>query len=332
MSSDQMNALVYENYGDAAVMSVAKRPRPSPAAGEIQVRVRAVEITKTDCELRSFRFSVLWFWLPLRLAVGLFRPRRQILGVYFSGTVTALGEGVPDFRVGDAVLGTTNLRMGACAEYVCLPSANTLVKKPSSLSFEKAAALPLGGLNALHFMRLANIQPGERLLIIGAGGSIGVYAVQIAKAMGARVTAVDAPHKLAMLTALGADQVIDYTSETVTDSQWRFDIVFDMVPSTPYGAALSLLNPGGRYLLGNPRLVSMLRCLLGRPGNGVQVRCRFARETREELQDLLGMVSAGAVQVVLDRVLPLDDAVKGHQLVETERRVGHVVLSLATGS
>ena len=194
-----MKAIVYEKYGSPDVLKMKEIAKPIPKDDEVLIKVYAAEVTKADCEMRSFQFPVKWFWLPLRFALGLFKPKNQILGSYFSGEIEALGKDVSKFKKGDRIFGVCNLRLGAYGEYVCLPASYTLVSKPSNLSYEEAAVVPLGGLNALHFLRKANIQKGEKVLINGAGGSIGIFGVQIAKAMGAEVTVVDSAIKEEML-------------------------------------------------------------------------------------------------------------------------------------
>ena len=186
-----MRAITYSRYGPPDVLQLNDVRTPAPNDDEVLVRVRAAEATKSDCEMRSFKYSVKWFWLPLRIALGVRRPRRQILGGYFSGEIESLGRDVTTFSVGDHVFSTPGLRLGTFGEYVALPARYTIVAKPNNMSFAEAAAVPLGGLNALHFMRRARIRAGEQVLINGAGGSIGAHAVQIAKSMGAEVTAVD---------------------------------------------------------------------------------------------------------------------------------------------
>ena len=181
-----MKAIVYIEYGSADVLRLEEIAKPTPNDAEILIRVRAAEVTKADCELRSFSFPVKWFWLPLRLAMGIKGPKRQVLGGYFSGEVEAVGKDVSKLKVGDQVFGSTKLRMGAYGEYVCLPAEYTISTKPSNLSFEEAAAVPLGGLNAFHFLRMARVQKGEKVLINGAGGSIGTFGVQNRQRHGGR--------------------------------------------------------------------------------------------------------------------------------------------------
>lgn len=237
-----MKAITYANYGPPDVLQLTSVEKPAPGDDEILIRVRAAEATKADCKLRSFKFSVKWFWLPLRIAVGMIRPRRRILGGYFAGEISSIGKNVTQFAVGQEVFGTAGLRMGAYGEYIALPSTFTIAAKPRNMTLTEAAAVPMGGLNALHFMRLAKIKTDEDVLINGAGGSIGAHAVQIAKDMGAEVTAVDKGMKEPMLRRLGADHFIDYTEEDFTRTGRAYDVIFDMVPRSSYGACIRALK------------------------------------------------------------------------------------------
>ncbi|MCZ6665356.1 MAG: NAD(P)-dependent alcohol dehydrogenase, partial [Gammaproteobacteria bacterium] len=166
-----MKAIVYTRYGSPDVLQLKDVEKPVPPDDEILIKVRAAEATKSDCEMRSFNFPVKWFWLPLRIALGIRKPKRQILGGYFSGEIESVGKDVGKFKKGDQVFGTAKLRLGAYGEYVSLPAGYTIVPKPVNMSFEEAAAVPLGGLNALHFLRRAKIQAGHKVLVNGAGGS-----------------------------------------------------------------------------------------------------------------------------------------------------------------
>lgn len=323
-----MKAITYQRYGPPDVLSVEEVEKPAPADGEVLIRVRAAEATKSDCEMRSFRYAVKWFWLPLRIALGVRRPRRKILGGYFSGVIDSVGKNVRDFSPGDEVYGAAKLRLGAYGEYVALPESYTLVEKPRNMSFAEAAAVPLGGLNALHFMRLAGIQAGESVLINGAGGSIGAHAVQIAKAMGARVTAIDRGIKEEMLRRIGVDDFVDYTQVDFTSRGERYDVVFDMVPGSDYRGILRLLNPNGRYLSGNPRMSVMLRSGFTSRFTDKTARIAFAKETREELMTLTEMIEAGEIVPIVDRVYPMEGAADAHRRVETEDRLGAIVIAI----
>lgn len=207
-------------------------------------------------------------------------------------------------------------------------SQATIVEKPRNMSFTDAAAVPMGGLNALHFMRRAGIQPGDQVLILAAGGSIGAHAVQIAKAMGAEVTGVDSGTKADLLRRLGADHVVDYRIEDALAVTGRYDVVFDMVPGTSLTAAIRALRPGGRYLNGNPRLSILVRAPFVRRFTSKSATCAFARETKDELLAVKAMVEKGAIASIVDRVLPMAEAAEAHRLVESEARRGAIVLAI----
>jgi NADPH:quinone reductase-like Zn-dependent oxidoreductase len=323
-----MKAVVRSEYGPAELLHIEEIPSRAPSQGEVLIRVRAAEVTKSDCELRGFKFSVSWFWLPLRLFAGIFKPRNQVLGGYFSGVVEALGEGVDRFEVGDEVYGSAGISMGAYGAYLVTSANNAIVRKPTNLSFEEAAAVPLGGLNALHFMRVAKIRPGDEVLVNGAGGSIGIFAVQIAKSMGARVTAVDSEKKEEMLRKIGADHFVNYAARDFTRDTERYDVLFDMVPGSSYSRCLSVLKPGGRYLLGNPRLLKILRSFFTNWFSDILVSFAFAGEQEEELLALSSLLEAGEIHSVVDRIYPPGEAAEAHRLVESEQRTGCVVLSM----
>lgn len=327
-----MKAITYSRYGPPEVLQLEEIEAPAPGDDEVLIRVRAAEATKADCELRSFRFAVQWFWLPLRLAAGITRPRRRVLGGYFSGVVEALGRRVTRLAVGDEVFGCAGFGQGAYAEFLTVPEHAPVIAKPSSMSFEEAAAVPLGGLNALHFMRLAQVAPGERVLVNGAGGSIGAHGVQIAKALGAEVTAVDSAIKEPLLRRLGVDHFVDYTREDFTTLGATYDVVFDMVARSSYAGCVSVLGPGGRYLKGNPRLSDMLRSVWTTRFADKTVRVAFAPETQEALGELRGMIEDGRIVSIVDRVYPMDRAVEAHRRVETEERAGAIVLAIGDGA
>ena len=224
-----MKAVTYHRYGAPEMLGLEEVPNPEPKENEILIRVHAAEVTKADCELRSFRFPVKWFWLPLRIAMGVRKPKRPILGGYFAGEVVSLGNSAKSFKVGDRVFGSSQLRLGAYGQYLSLPDDYTIALLPKNLSCNEAAAVPLGGLNAWHFLRRARIKPGERILINGGGGSIGIYGIQIVQSMGAKVSAVDATHKGELLRDLGVDRFIDYNQQSFWEDGERRDVILNMV-------------------------------------------------------------------------------------------------------
>jgi len=323
-----MKAIVYTKYGAPDVLQVREIEKPEPEDDEVLIRIHAAEATKADCELRSFHFAVKWFWLPLRVAIGVTKPKKKVLGGYFAGEVESVGKDVLKFKRGDQVFGTTRLLYGAYGEYVCLPASYTIVPKPHNTNFEEAAAVPLGGLNALHFMRKANIQNGEKVLVNGAGGSIGTFAVQIAKVMGAEVTAVDSTNKEGMLRRIGADHFFDYTKEDFTKSGQTYDVIFNMVARNSYSKCINSLNPKGRYLIGNPRISDMLRSVLTSRFTDKTAIFAFAGEKEEELLALKEMIEAGKIKPVVDNIYQPEQAAEAHRRVETEQRLGIVVISM----
>ena len=327
--SAAMKVISYSKYGPPEVLRLTNVEKPMPADDEVLIRVRAAEATKADCEMRSFNFAVKWFWLPLRIGWGIRRPRRQVLGGYFAGEIESVGSDVTGFNPGDQVFGSAGLRMGAYGDYVALPANSCIAPKPSNMTFVEAAAVPLGGLNALHFMRLADVKPAEQVLINGAGGVIGAHGVQIAKSMGAEVTGVDSGHKAELVRRLGADHFIDYTQQSFTSSNQTYDVIFDMVPRSSYSGCIRALNPGGRYLCGNPRLSVMLRSVMTSRFTNKTARFAFARETKEELLSLKAMIEAGQIVHIVDKTYRMDQAAEAHRRVETEQRLGAVVIAIA---
>lgn len=323
-----MQAIVYAEYGSPDVLHLREVGKPVPADNEVLISVHAAEATKSDCEMRRSSFAVKWFWLPLRLAMGVTKPRKQILGGYFAGVVESVGKDVARFKTGDQVFGSAALRLGAYGEYMCLPAGSTLAPKPLGISFEEAAAVPLGGLNALHFMRKANIRNGETVLINGAGGSIGIYAVQIAKAMGAEVTVVDSAIKEETLRRFGADHFIDYTRENFAESGRTYDVILNMVARSSFTQSVKALNPGGRYLMVNPRLSDMLGAMLIPVLSDKAAIFAFAGETEEELLALKQMIEDGRIRSCVDKIFPMAQAAEAHHRVESEQRLGPVVISM----
>lgn len=321
-----MKAVTYHRYGPPEVLELADVARPEPAKGEVLIRVRAAEVTKADCEMRSFKFAVKWFWIPLRLASGIRRPRRSILGSYFAGEVVETGEGCSRLEVGTEVWGCAQMRLGAHAEYLCLPESYTIAAKPVNVTFGEAASVPLGGLNALHFLNRAALSPGESLLIVGGGGSIGLHAIQIAKARGATVTVVDKTSKERVVRDAGADEFIDYTKEEVWTETRRYDVVFSMVAGGSFAQAVNALTPEGRYLMGNPRFLDMIRAVFTQRRSRRRVIFAFAGETLGELETLKEMIEAGELKPLVDQIFPFSQAAAAHHRVESERRNGAIVL------
>src|SRR5258706_11302451 len=290
-----MKAIVCTKFGPPDVLQLQEVAKPAPKDHEVLIRIYATTVTAGDCELRSLKVP-LAFRLPLRIYVGLIRPRPMILGQELAGEIEAVGKDVKRFRKGDQVFGWSGLRLGAYAEYTCLPEDGVLAIKPSNITYEEAAALAVGGLDAVYFLRKGNIQSGQKVLINGAGGSIGTFAVQLAKYFGAEVTAVDSTGKLDMLRSIGADQVIDYTQADFTKSGETYDVIFDVVGKSSFPRSLRSLKPDGRYLLANPGLSQMVRGRWTSRRSSKQVIGEAASQKTEDLTLLTELIEAGKIQ------------------------------------
>ena len=322
-----MKAAVYHGYGPPDVIRIEDVEKPVPKDQQILVRVRASTVGTWDCEARSFSFP-LWFWLPLRLGMGIRRPRWPVLGQELAGEVEAVGKDVTGFRPGDRIMAATGLGFGAHAEYACVSSRRAVTHIPDNLSFAEAASIPTGGDNALHFLRLAAVQPGERVLVNGAGGNIGVMAIQIAKHHGAEVTAVDSADKLDGLRSIGADHVIDYTAQDYTRAGKTYDIIFDLVFGSSYAGAVATLNPKGRYIVANPTFSALLRARWTNRTTDKRVITRFAASKPEDLVILKELAEAGEIRAAIDRRFRLEEAAEAHAYVDAGSRTGAVVLTM----
>ena len=253
-----LKAVVCTRYGPPEVLKLEEVETPVPKDDELLIRVHAATVMLGDCELRGMKLPLAWQPVA-RMGFGIRGPRRKILGQELAGEVESVGKDVTRFKRRDRVFALTGLRLGAYAEYDCLPEDGLIATIPANTTFEEAAALPAGGLHALAFLRRANIQSGQKVVINGAGGSIGTIAVQLAKYYGAEVTAVDSAKKLEMLRSIGADQLFDYAKEDFTASRVGYDVIFDVVEKTPFSGCMRALKENGQYLLGNPRRLQMVR-------------------------------------------------------------------------
>ncbi len=328
-----MRAVIWTAYGPAEALQVREIEKPSPRDNEILIRVHAASVTASDTEFRRLKLPLL-FRIPLRIYFGFNKPTRiTILGTEFSGEIEAIGKDVIRFQVGDQIFGYTGLGMGTYAEYLCLAEnpttpASVIAKKPVSVSYEEASVVVFGGLEALHSLRQAHIQAGQKVLINGAGGSIGTCAVQLAKYYGAEVTGVDHPVKLDMLCSIGADHVIDYTEEDFTKSGRKYDVIFDTIGKGSFSGCLRSLNENGYYLNANPRFIDRLQARLT-PGNSRKnVLLWSAGYTTENLLALKELIDAGAIKAVIDRRYPLEQIAEAHKYVDTGLKKGNVVITL----
>ena len=326
-----MKAIICTAYGPPDVLKLQEVEKPRPKDQQVLVRIHATTVSRADCELRRFDFPG-WVWLPMRLWSGVLKPRIRILGQEFAGEVEDVGRQASQFAPGDRVFGTTGIRLGAHAEYICLggrSEGSALTRIPTNMSYAEAAAVPYGGSEALRFLRKGNIQAGQKVLIIGAGGSFGTFAVQLAKLFGAEVSAVDSTSKLEMLRSIGADHVIDYTERDFTDSAQTFDLIFDVVCRAPFTRVLRMLRPGGRCVLANPHTSHLLRGLWSTMTSDRKVIFGSDSGSVEHLLFLKELIDAGKLQPVIDRHFTLEQTAEAHRYAETEQKKGNIVITVS---
>lgn len=326
-----MKAIHCTAYGPPEVLRLVEVPKPAPKDDEILIRIRATSVTAADCEIRRFDFPG-WIWLPLRLWFGLRRPRHPVLGQELAGDIEETGAKVQSFRHGDRVFAATGMALGAHAEWICLreqPEGGALAKIPANVSYEEAATVPYGGREALQFLRKGPVRRGDRVLINGAGGSFGTYAVQLARLLGAHVTAVDRGIKLDMLRSLGADEVVDYIQEDFTSNGRTYDLIFDVMGKSSLARGLGSLTPHGKFLLSNPRFGQLLRGLWGSVTSGKKVIFGAESGTNEDLAYLGGLIGSGQLRAVVDRVFPLEDMAEAHRYAESGLKQGNIVISVS---
>lgn len=304
-----MKAVVYEKYGPPEVLKLTDIDKPKPKDNEILVKIHSATVTSGDVRLRSSDFPPL-FWLPARLIFGLFKPKKRILGHELAGIVEEIGKNVTEFNVGDSVFGTTTmLNSGSYAEYICLPQKwkNGVVGlKPENLSYQEASALPIGAMTAIYLLEKANLKNGQNVLIYGASGSVGSYAVQIANQKGSYVIGVCSASNFEMVKSLGASSLIDYKKEDYSQRNERFDIIFDAVGKTTKSKAKKVLKTGGVFVS-----VKML-----------------TKEKNEHLRLIKDMAEKEELKPFIDKSFTLDEIVKAHEYVDNGRKRGNVIIDI----
>ncbi|MHA1937042.1 MAG: NAD(P)-dependent alcohol dehydrogenase [Candidatus Thorarchaeota archaeon] len=327
-----MKAIVWTEYGPPDVLQLKEVEKPIPKDSEVLIRIYATTVTAGDCEQRSLKLPI-WYRLPMRAYVGFNRPERiTILGMELAGEIESAGKAVKRFRQGDQVFAATGfVGQGSNAEYICLPEEpedGALAIKPANMTYEEAAPVPVGGLEALHFLRQGNIHSGQKVLINGAGGTIGTFAVQLARCFGAEVTGVDSTGKLDMLRSIGADVVIDYTQEDFTKSGETYDVIFDVVGKSSFSRSIRSLKQNGTYLIANPGLLQKVRGRWTSRTSSKKVIFGAALPKTEDLVYLKELIEAGKIKSVIDRRYPLEQIPEAHRYVETGGKKGHVVITV----
>ncbi|MGO4547411.1 NAD(P)-dependent alcohol dehydrogenase [Paenibacillus sp. 2TAB23] len=322
-----MRVVSATKYGSPEVLQLKELEKPLPKDNEILVKVHATSVNVGDCRMRSFTVPPL-FWLPGRIALGLRKPRNPIFGMELAGEVEAVGKHVKRFKAGDPIVASTfGVHFGAHAEYKCFPEDGVIVSKPVNMTYEEAATLSIGATTALFFLKRANIKPGQKVLIIGASGSVGTFAVQLAKYFGAEVSGVCSTANIDMVKALGADTIIDYTKVDFSHNGQTYDIIFDTVGKTTFPQSKRSLNKHGNYLH-TGMAGSELKILWYSMTTDKKVIGGTAAPRTEDLLFLKELVEAGQLKTVIDRCFPLEQMAEAHKYVELGHKKGNVVIRL----
>jgi NADPH:quinone reductase-like Zn-dependent oxidoreductase len=302
-----MKAIIATKFGPPEVLQLQEVPKPSPKENEILIKVHATTVSAGDSRMRSFNVPPL-FWLPARITLGFTKPKNPVYGMELAGDVEAVGKNVTRFKPGDQVFASTlTENFGAHAEYKCLPEGAMVAIKPCNMTYEEAAAVPIAGTTALRLLRKGNIRGGQKVMIYGASGSVGTYAIQLAKYFGAEVTGVCSTAHLDMVKSLGADHVIDYTKEDFSSIAERYDTIFDTVGKFPKPQYTKVLAPNGTY-------VTMARL--------------STKEGMENLIYVKELIEADGIKAVIDRCYPLEHMVDAHRYVDAGHKLGNVVITV----
>jgi len=317
-----MKAAVYTQYGSPEVLRVKQVEKPLPQKNEILLRIRATSVNSGDWRLRKADPYAV------RLFFGLLKPKKNILGSVFSGEVESVGEDVKQFKVGDIVFGHTDMSFGSYAEYISLPEDGSIALKPSNISHNEAAVIPFGGVAALHFLKKAKIQPGQKVLVVGASGSVGSAAVQLAKSFGADVTGVCSTANIALVKSIGANKVIDYTKEDFAGNGETYDVIFDAVNAISVSRSMKSLNKNGIMILSAAGMSEMLQGLWISMTSNKRVLTGVISHKAADIIFLKELIEAGKFKPVIDRTYPLEQIAEAHAYAEKGHKKGNIAINI----
>lgn len=322
-----MKAVICSKYGTPEVLQIAEVEKPIPKNSELLVKIKATTVTVADIRVRSFTIPIA-FWVPARFILGILKPKKPILGVELSGEIEITGRDVRKFKKGDKIFAAALKQFGAYAEYICLPESGAVALMPQNATYEEAAAVPIGARTALHYLKKAEIKPGQKILIYGASGSVGTYTAQLAKFFGAEVTCICSGSNFEMIESLGVDRVIDYTNENWTHNLEMYDIIFVAVDKFSFsisnrylkneGIFINISKPVKSFSMFWTSLTSKKKIFVG----------ESSPETAESLNFLKGLVESGKLKPIIDRKYTLDEIIEAHRYVDKGHKKGNVVITI----
>jgi NADPH:quinone reductase-like Zn-dependent oxidoreductase len=324
-----MKAIVYTEYGEPEVLRMAEIEKPTPKDNEVLVKVHATSVSTGDVNLRNFVFVPKGLKLMARLMIGIRKPKKHVLGLEFAGEVVEIGQSVTRFKVGDKVFGLDGKQMGSYAQYKTVAEDVGITTMPANMSYEDVVGISNGALTAYTFLKKGNIQKGQKVLVNGASGSVGIAGVQIAKAFGAIVTAVCSGKNADLVKSFGADHVIDYTTTDFTQNGETYDLILDTIAKTPFEVCEKSLTPKGAYLAVAGGTKEMRQSLGNGRRGGKKVIAGTSSESQDNLIFIKGLVEAGKLKPVIDRCYPLEEIVEAHRYVDSGRKKGNVIISVS---
>ncbi len=317
-----MKAIVCTKYGAPEFLQMQEVEKPSPKDNDILIKIHATSVSSGDARMRRADPFVI------RLIFGFKRPRKPVLGVVVAGEVEAIGKSVSKYKPGDQVFGSSGMNFGAHAEYVAVPEDAVLALKPGNMTYEEAAAIPFGATASMHFLRIANIQQGQKVLIYGASGALGTMAVQLARNYGAEVTAVCSTSNIELMKSLGADRVIDYTKDDFTKNEEKYDVIFDTIGKIPFRKALRSLNKNGYLLMASAGIGTMIGTSIASIFISKKIVSGVIKETTEDMNFFKQQIEQGKLKSVIDRIYTLKQIVEAHSYVDKGHKKGNVVIAV----
>lgn len=323
-----MKAAICTKFGGPEVIEIREIEKPIPKNNEVLIKIGATTVTTYDCWVRGFKLSSRLIALLFGMNFGLKSPKNPILGTELAGEIEAIGEKVQNFKTGDIVFGYPGMSIGSCAEYRSMEADGVLEIKPNNMTIEEAASVQQGALTALYYLRQVNVNKNHKVLVFGASGGVGIYAVQLAKYFGSEVTGVCSTSKIDLVTSIGADHVIDYTKEDFSQSGIKYDIIFDTIGKSPFSASVKAIRESGYYLITTHKLPRFFRIVWQNLTSTKKVISPLLKETKQDLIFLKKLIETGKLKAIIDKTFSLEETVEAHKYVESGEKKGHVVIKM----